>query len=413
MDRDQRSRQQKSRGGSFSRSGPPKRSLGSRMGLQKQGRPPEQPRGRAGQRPSPPPPQPGRRPAGNTRPPQSTAGRPPHRPPQQLNPQKPGYAPGSVRRQRRVTQAELLRRRNRRRALGVLGVLAVLALGTIVSVNLLFKVTAFRVENFDRTTPANTGIYTEDEIIAALGIEQNSSLFGFSTAEKTAQLQTQFPYLDEVQVDVQLPGTVVIKVAPAKEQFACMYSGGWMVLSDSLKILRSDLSQPEGLTLLSCSLPTDFTPVPGQFLALQSYNSLLDGVGAATAEAAQPTAQQVLEELLEDLEQYQLSDGLTALSVLDLSEISFTYQDRIQVLLGNSTRLEYKVRLAATAILDPDQGLLATDKGTLDVSYQETDGEIKGYFAPDEPEPTPTPEPEPEEETDDSDAGQTESTEEE
>lgn len=408
MDRDQRSRQQKSRGGSFSRSAPPKRSLGSRMGLQKPGQVPQPPRGPSGQCPATPL-QPGQRAAASRQRPQSQAGRTQRYSGQQLNPQKAGYTPGTPRRQRRVTQAELLRRRNQRRALGVLGVLAVLALGTIVSVNLLFKVTAFRVETFDRTTPADTGIYTEEEIITALGIEQNSNLFGFSTVEKTAQLQKMFPYLDDVQVDIQLPGTVVIKVTPAKEQFACMYSGGWIVLSDTLKILRSDLSQPEGLVLLSCSLPTDFTPVVGQFLMPQSYNSLLDGAVTATAESAQPTAPQVLEELLTYLQEYQLADGLTALSVLDLSDVCFTYQDRIQVLLGNSTRLEYKIRLAASAILDAEKGLSATDSGTLDVSYQETDGEIKGYFAPDEPEPTPTPEPE---ENTDNDAAESEPAEE-
>lgn len=408
MDRDQRSRQQKSRGGSFSRSAPPKRSLGSRMGLQKPGQVPQPPRGPSGQRPATPL-QPGQRAAASQQRPQSQTGRTQRYSGQQLNPQKAGYTPGTPRRQRRVTQAELLRRRNQRRALGVLGVLAVLALGTIVSVNLLFKVTAFRVETFDRTTPADTGIYTEEEIITALGIEQNSNLFGFSTVEKTAQLQKMFPYLDDVQVDIQLPGTVVIKVTPAKEQFACMYSGGWIVLSDTLKILRSDLSQPEGLVLLSCSLPTDFTPVVGQFLMPQSYNSLLDGAVTATAESAQPTAPQVLEELLTYLQEYQLADGLTALSVLDLSDVCFTYQDRIQVLLGNSTRLEYKIRLAASAILDAEKGLSATDSGTLDVSYQETDGEIKGYFAPDEPEPTPTPEPE---ENTDNDAAESEPAEE-
>ena len=408
MERDQRSRQQKSRGGSFSRSAPPKRSLGSRMGLQKPGQVPQPPRGPSGQRPATPL-QPGQRAAASRQRPQSQTGRTQRYSGQQLNPQKAGYTPGTPRRQRRVTQAELLRRRNQRRALGVLGVLAVLALGTIVSVNLLFKVTAFRVETFDRTTTADTGIYTEEEIITALGIEQNSNLFGFSTVEKTAQLQKMFPYLDDVQVDIQLPGTVVIKVTPAKEQFACMYSGGWIVLSDTLKILRSDLSQPEGLVLLSCSLPTDFTPVVGQFLMPQSYNSLLDGAVTATAESAQPTAPQVLEELLTYLQEYQLTDGLTALSVLDLSDVCFTYQDRIQVLLGNSTRLEYKIRLAASAILDAEKGLSATDSGTLDVSYQETDGEIKGYFAPDEPEPTPTPEPE---ENTDNDAAESEPAEE-
>lgn len=379
MDRDQRSRQQKSRGGSFSRPAA-KRSLGSRMGLQKQA----------------PPQQRARRPASNPTPTsqQRRQASSQHRSQPQLNPQKAGYTPGAPRRQRRVTQAELLRRRNRRRALGVLGVLAVLALGAIVSVNLLFKVTAFRVETFDRTTPADTGIYTEDEIIAALGIEQNSNLFGFSTTDKTLQLQQQFPYLDNVQVDIQLPGTVVIKVSPAREHFACMYSGGWVVLSDSLKILRSDVSQPEGLTVLSCSLPADFTPTPGNFVVPVSYNSLLEG--DATAEAAQQSAQETLMQMLDELQAQGMGDGVTALNIMDLSDLRFTYQNRIEVLLGNSNRLDYKIRLAAVAILDPDKGLAASDKGTLDVSYQQTDGEIKGYFAPDEPEPTPTPEPDPE-----------------
>ena len=381
MDRDQRSRQQKSRGGSFTRPAA-KRSLSSRMGLQKGPAPKPSPRPQnrraRPQQPAPPPARPAR---------------PQERPQPQLNPQKAGYIPGSpgMRRQRRVTQAEILRRRNRRRALGLLAVLAVLVLGGIVSVNLLFKVTAFRVENFDRSTPADTGIYTEDEIVAALGIEKNSNLFGFSAEEKTRQLQTQFPYLDAVQVDIQLPGTVVLKVRPATERFACMYSGGWLVLSDSLKILRVEMSQPSDLSVLTCSLPAGFTPAVGQVLVPGSYNSLLEG-DAATPESSMQDAAQILSELTAQLESEGLSDGVTAIDILDLSQMSFTYQGRIRVLLGNDNRLDYKVRLAATAILDPDKGLSSSDAGTLDVSYQQSDGEIRGYFAPDEPEPTPTPE---------------------
>ena len=41
--------------------------------------------------------------------------------------------------------------------------------------------------------PVDTGIYTSDELIEALGIEKNSNLFAFSTAEKTQQLALQFP----------------------------------------------------------------------------------------------------------------------------------------------------------------------------------------------------------------------------
>ena len=106
--------------------------------------------------------------------------------------------------------------------------LAVLAVGAFVSINLLFKVTIFRVESYDRSQPVDTGIYTSDELIEALGIEKNSNLFAFSTAEKTQQLALQFPYLEHVAVEIQLPAAVIIKVEPATERFACMYqAGGW------------------------------------------------------------------------------------------------------------------------------------------------------------------------------------------
>lgn len=365
MGNDQRSRRQRTVSGSGAQNN--RRSLGNRMGLEKREPPNGQPREPRARRP------------------QAT---------QQINPQKAGYRPGSPRKQRRVTQAELIRQRNRRRALGILGVLAVLAVGAFVSVNLLFKVTIFRVENFDRTTPADTGIYTEEELVNALGIEKNSNLFGFSTAEKTAQLAQQFPYLEQAGVEIQLPATVVIKVEPAVERFVCMYAGGWMVLSDSLKILRTEVSQPEGLILLSLTLPADFAPAVGQSIVPESYNSLLGGE-QATAETAglQASAAQTLTELRDGLLSNGLFDGATALDIRDLSDIQFTYQNRIQVRLGSEMNLAYKLRLAAAALADPEKGLSASDKGVLDISNQQSNGDIRAYFSPDDPAPTPTPVP--------------------
>ena len=90
-----------------------------------------------------------------------------------------------------------------------------------------------------------------------------------------------------------------------------------------------------------------------------------------------------------------LLDGLTALDISDTSQLSFTYQGRVGVLLGNSSSLDYKLRLAAKILTDPAKGLSGSDRGTLDVSDQLEDGEIRGYFQPCE-QPTPTPEPAPE-----------------
>ena len=90
-----------------------------------------------------------------------------------------------------------------------------------------------------------------------------------------------------------------------------------------------------------------------------------------------------------------VTDYATALDISDTSQLSFTYQGRVDVLLGNSSSLDYKLRLAAKILTDPDKGLSGSDRGTLDVSDQLEDGEIRGYFQPYE-QPTPTPEPAPE-----------------
>ena len=272
-----------------------------------------------------------------------------------------------------------------------------------MSVNLLFKVAIFRVENFDHSTPADTGIYTEEEIVSALNIEKNSNLFAFSTAEKTKELQAQFPYLDKVEVTVQMPATVVVRLTPATERFTCMYSGGWMVLSDALRILRLEVSQPEGMILLNAKLPDNFSPAIGQQVIPETYNSLLAHTESsaesdsndATPESAQPTVTDIVTQLWQLLQDDGLLDGLTALDISDTSQLSFTYQGRVDVLLGNSSSLDYKLRLAAKILTDPDKGLSGSDRGTLDVSDQLEDGEIRGYFQPYE-QPTPTPEPAPE-----------------
>ena len=376
-----------------------KRSLGSRVGLQKATPPPRR-AAQSAPRPARTPPRPQQVPSR----PQQTSPRPQQtspRPQSQLNPQKPGYRPGAPKKQRRVTQAEQLRRRRRRRMLGVLAVLAVLAAAVLLSVNLLFKVTAFRIENFDRTTPADTGIYSGEDILNALQIEQDSNLFGFSTAAKTQELSLALPYLDRVQVDIQLPGTVVVKVEPATERFAVPYDGGWAILSDRLKILRLADSRPDGMLSLSMTLDDTFDPQVGTYVEPASYNSLLDAPeqAAASGDTTEPTptptataapevvylqtpAPEVLQTLLTELHEKDLFDGITAVDIADLSRISVVYQDRVRVILGNDTNMEYKLRLAAVALTDPDEGLLPADRGTLDVSMTESDGSIKAYFDP-------------------------------
>lgn len=458
MDRDVQSRRQKSGAASHASSRPrqnpprhpqqavpPKKGLGSRVGLEKRSAAPQPPRGKSGKQTRS---NPGKKRQTAPRTPPRSAATPQRQTPQRpapdqqnlhtapretrtpdhsshryrrqpTNPQAPGYRQGAARPPRRVTQVEKMRIRRRRKIVGVLCLLVVLAVGVALSVNLLFKVTGFRVENTDRTTPANTGIYTEQQIIDLLGVQTGDNLFGFSTKEKSEQLQTQLPYLDVVEVNIQLPGTVVIKVQPATERFTMEATGGWLVLSDGLKVLRTAETQPDGLILLDAAVQQNSVLTAGSYLTL-TEDGTLPAATPETAETAEEEAEpsseeetlsddldasadteenpyavnETLFEIVDKMEEQQLLDGVTMISLRDEDEISFLYQGRVSVLLGTSNNLDYKMRMAANVILDVDgKGLTPTDHGTLDVSYQRSDGDIVAYFLPADPTPTPTPTP--------------------
>lgn len=361
------------------------------------------------------PPQRSSRPAGSQQRPKGSGQRPAKqperqppkhqqkRPRPQQNPQKPGYRSSAPQVQRRVTRAEQLRIRRRKAIIGVLCVLAVLVVGIVLSINLLFKVTDFRVENADRTTPANTGIYTEQQLIDATGIQVGDNLYGFSTKEKSDQLLAQMPYLDVAVVTRQAPGTVIIRVQPAVERFKMEYSGSWLVLSEQLKVLRVEPAEPDNLVQLDALLPEGAATTPGSFLTLEP-TALATAMPSGTAtpenadeaDTAQETPNEVLNELLGELDQYGLLDGTTVLTMQNMTELSFLYQGRVSVQLGTANNLDYKIRFAAYIILDTGgDGLASSDRGTLDVSNQQTDGTIQPRFLPAE-NPVATPEPPPE-----------------
>ena len=92
-----------------------------------------------------------------------------------------------------------------------------------------------------------------------------------------------------------------------------------------------------------------------------------------------------------------LRDVLAFPKVQNMTELSFLYQGRVSVQLGTANNLDYKIRFAAYIILDTGgDGLASSDRGTLDVSDQQTDGTIQSRFLPAEnsvatPEPTPEP----------------------
>lgn len=303
-------------------------------------------------------------------------------------------------RRRRLTRGEMRRRRRKRRLIAFCLFAALAALGVALSVTVLFKVEGFRLEGPQKDTPADTGIYTEDAILAALNVPLGENIFQFSIAEKERAMAAALPYLETIQVRRSLPGTVVVRVTPAVERYAIKSEGGWVVLSGGLKVLKVSPDEPSGLVVVTGVTPS--APVAGYPLALAEdeaapapeaapgavassavSSQAASGVEAQTAQTWRDT----LADLLLGLDERGLLQELTSLDLGELTELSFLYQGRVRVMLGTANNLDYKLQWAAYLLQNEEgDGLLDTDRGVLDISHLRADGSIQPVFSPGEPD---------------------------
>ena len=329
-------------------------------------------------------------PAGRTRPTAERPQRPsrtrPGSGPQRVRPAQRRTAPPAgpqrreARRRRKVTRKMLRRRRMIRRLTAAALVLCVAAAGIYLTMTMLFKINAIRVEGTGDASP-----YTSQEILDALGVELEENIFSFDPEAKAAQLEKSFPLLEHIAVERVYPSTVVVHVTPATPAYAMPAPGGWISLSKDLKILSSGTQQPADLPVLYGGDPVSVTP--GDQLAYAAQEPAASGSEASSSgqEETAPAADnrvQALQTLLAALEERELLADVTRVEFADVEQLAFLYQDRISVLLGTGNELDYKLDYAEYMLLNREgKGCAPTDTGHLDCSHLRTDGSLQAIFA--------------------------------
>ena len=325
------------------------------------------------------------------------------------------------RKKRKLTRAAIRRRRLMRRLTALVMLLCVIGAGVYLTVTMLFKISSIQVQTADGVVQ-EAGGYTSDQILQALDVHLEENIFSFDPGSKAAALEKMFPMLEDIRVERDYPGTVVVRVTEAQPAWAMQTSSGWLTLSGGLKILEKDSAQPAGLPTLYGGEPV--SAEPGEqltFAAEPKADSTPDSISDSAADSSasgtvEEEADQRLESLntlLAALDAAGMSADVTRIEFADVDEMAFLYQDRISVWLGTLNELEYKLKLAKHVLLNEDgKGCAATDTGKLDFTHISMSSTRKFTFAQGEPElpsgyvvPEPTtPEEAPAEETADSTA---------
>lgn len=296
------------------------------------------------------------------------------------------------RKKRKMTRAMIRRRRAMRRLTAFAMLLFVIIMGGYLTVTMLFKISSIRVETADGVVQ-EAGGYTSDQILQALDVHLEENIFSFDPKSKAAALEKVFPLLEDIRVVRDYPGTVVVRVTEAQPAWAMQTSAGWLTLSDGLKILTSDSTQPENLPTLYGGDPV--STEPGEQLAFAAEakadsaadSASSDSSASSTAEEEADRRLESLNTLLTALNEAGMGADVTRIEFADVDEMAFLYQDRISVWLGTLNELEYKLKLAKHVLLNEDgNGCASTDTGKLDFTHISMSSTRKFTFAQGQPE---------------------------
>lgn len=240
-------------------------------------------------------------------------------------------------------------RRKRKLRVGIfLTALVAAGIFTLLSLTVLFRITAIEA--------ADTSHYTADQIAEASGLQTGKNLFLADRDAAARQIERLLPYAESVQVSIGLPDKIRISVREAEPAIVILQDEKYYLLSSGYKLLETAEQLPEiGSPVVTGAGMTE--PEPGK-----------------TATFGRDGLQDVLQTLLDRLDDSGLS-GVTQIDMTEMYALKLQFGDKLTVLLGSTSGLEDKLRLAKYVI---ENRIDLNQAGTLDL----TQGSDQAIYRP-------------------------------
>ena len=222
----------------------------------------------------------------------------------------------------------------------------------------------FKVETI---TVAGAETYSAWAIREASGIKEGDSLLTFSKAKASAQIQAKHAYVDDVRIGIKLPDTVIIYIEELDVAYAMESTqGDWWLINSSGRVV-------EQVTANEAKNHTQLLGVRLEDPQVGNNAVAANEVPQETLASGEPvplsvTGEQRLSsglQILKALEANDIVGEAASVDVTSLDDVMLWYGSRYEVLLGDTTRMEYKIACMNDAILQMSD----YQSGILDVSF--------------------------------------------
>ncbi|MBQ3162108.1 MAG: FtsQ-type POTRA domain-containing protein [Oscillospiraceae bacterium] len=198
----------------------------------------------------------------------------------------------------------------------------------------------FNIENADII---GSSIYSADEIVAVSGIKGGDNMIRKNMSRAEKNIVSELIYIEEAHITRKLPNSVEILIVPCAETASLQTEDGYLIVSESGKVLRAD-AEPAEDTLV--------------FLGAEPAEDIHVGMTFASADEDKTEVIYELMALTDD----PFASRITSFDVTDRLNISCLYEDRITIDIKSTADIDYKFRLAeeilSTKISSDAEGVL-------------------------------------------------------
>lgn len=181
--------------------------------------------------------------------------------------------------------------------------------------------------NIESADIIGSSIYSADEIIAASGIKGGDNMVRKNMGKAEKAITSELIYIEEAQISRKLPSSIEILVVPCIETASLQTEDGYLIVSETGKILRAD-AEPAEDTLI--------------FIGAEPAEDMHIGMTFASADEDKT---EVIYELLEKSGS-GFASKITSFDVTDRLNITCLYEDRITIEINSVADIDYKFRLA-------------------------------------------------------------------
>ena len=230
--------------------------------------------------------------------------------------------------------------------------LILIAAAAIVFLSLFFRVSIIQVKN--------DTVYTDEEIMAASGIEKGVNLLFINNFSAVSSIYATLPYVESVSLKRAMPNRIILEVT-GSEAAACVSFGDdyWLINASGKLLEKIDARAARSFIRVEGMEPLQ--PVAGEIMTVSEEN----------------TGKDVF--LYELLGQFRLRNIVKKIDWVDLSDLNdprFSYDGRYTVILSSTTDLSRRLSLIESAIAQLAEG----DAGTLELEMAGESSKV--FFSP-------------------------------